>query len=254
MLLTVLAGIGAALALYWLLNKIAELPARQVGGPDQAATSTSCRPTPRSSLYLIYPADRRRSSTASRTPPATTWVGFDNYTDLLTSHGVPADAVQHVALDHHRAGGHRGPRPRRGDARRPAQARRREARQDDHLPADGDQHRRCRHRLAVRLRATARRARRRSACRTRSSTKLGLDPVAWLQQSQFHLNSLLLMVMLLWAQVGFSMVLLSAAIKGVPGRHPRGGPDRRRQRAADLLPGRRPADQGHDHHGVHHRR
>ena len=41
--------------------------------------------------------------------------------------------------------------------------------------------------------------------------------MAWLQQSQFHLNSLLLMVVLLWSQVGFSMVLLSAAVKGVPG-------------------------------------
>ena len=48
-------------------------------------------------------------------------------------------------------------------------------------------------------------------------TKLGGSPVAWLQQSDFHLNSILLMVILLWAQVGFSMVLLSAAIKGVPG-------------------------------------
>lgn len=47
-------------------------------------------------------------------------------------------------------------------------------------------------------------------------TALGFDPIAWMQQSDFHLNSLLLMVMLLWAQVGFSMVLLSAAIKGVP--------------------------------------
>ena len=45
----------------------------------------------------------------------------------------------------------------------------------------------------------------------------GGDPVAWLQQSDFHFNSLLLMVMLLWAQVGFAMVLLSAAVKGVPG-------------------------------------
>ena len=44
-----------------------------------------------------------------------------------------------------------------------------------------------------------------------------MDPVAWLQKSKFHFNSLLLMVMLLWAQVGFSMVLLSAAVKGVPG-------------------------------------
>jgi alpha-glucoside transport system permease protein len=46
--------------------------------------------------------------------------------------------------------------------------------------------------------------------------KFGHDPIAWLQQSQFHLNSFLLMVVLLWSQVGFSMVLLSAAVKGVP--------------------------------------
>lgn len=46
--------------------------------------------------------------------------------------------------------------------------------------------------------------------------KLGVDPVAWLQLSQAHVNSLLLMVIMIWAQVGFSMVLLSAAVKGVP--------------------------------------
>jgi alpha-glucoside transport system permease protein len=48
-------------------------------------------------------------------------------------------------------------------------------------------------------------------------TAFGADPIPWLQQSQLHINSLLLMVMLLWAQIGFGMVLLSAAIKGVPG-------------------------------------
>jgi alpha-glucoside transport system permease protein len=47
-------------------------------------------------------------------------------------------------------------------------------------------------------------------------TAFGHDPVPWLQQSTLHSNSLLLMVMLLWGQAGFSMVLLSAAIKGVP--------------------------------------
>jgi len=46
--------------------------------------------------------------------------------------------------------------------------------------------------------------------------KFGIAPVAWLQLSQAHVNSLLLMVILVWAQVGFSMVLLSAAVKGVP--------------------------------------
>ena len=44
----------------------------------------------------------------------------------------------------------------------------------------------------------------------------GGDPVNWLQISTLRFNSLLLMVMLLWMQAGFAMVLLSAAIKGVP--------------------------------------
>ena len=44
----------------------------------------------------------------------------------------------------------------------------------------------------------------------------GVAPVAWLQLSQAHVNSLLLMVVMIWAQVGFAMVLLSAAVKGVP--------------------------------------
>jgi alpha-glucoside transport system permease protein len=46
--------------------------------------------------------------------------------------------------------------------------------------------------------------------------RFGIDPVSWLQISQAHANSLLLMVIMIWAQVGFSMVLLSAAVKGVP--------------------------------------
>jgi alpha-glucoside transport system permease protein len=43
---------------------------------------------------------------------------------------------------------------------------------------------------------------------------LGNDPVNWLQQQPW--NNLLLMVILVWLQVGFSMVILSSAIKGVP--------------------------------------
>ncbi len=46
--------------------------------------------------------------------------------------------------------------------------------------------------------------------------QFGADPVNWLQLSQAKANSLLLMVILIWAQVGFSMVLLSAAVKSVP--------------------------------------
>jgi alpha-glucoside transport system permease protein len=41
----------------------------------------------------------------------------------------------------------------------------------------------------------------------------GGDPVNWLQQ--VPLNSFLLMVVLIWVQTGFAMVVLSAALKGV---------------------------------------
>ena len=47
-------------------------------------------------------------------------------------------------------------------------------------------------------------------------TGLGFDPVAWLQQDSAKLNTFLLMIILIWGQTGFAMVLLSAAIKGVP--------------------------------------
>ena len=47
-------------------------------------------------------------------------------------------------------------------------------------------------------------------------TKFGHAPVPWLQQSQFNFNDMLLMVILIWLQTGFAMVLLSSAIKAVP--------------------------------------
>jgi alpha-glucoside transport system permease protein len=43
---------------------------------------------------------------------------------------------------------------------------------------------------------------------------LGNDPVAWLSAEPW--NNLLLMVVMIWMQTGFAMVILSAAIKGVP--------------------------------------
>ena len=45
---------------------------------------------------------------------------------------------------------------------------------------------------------------------------LGGDPQTWLSTSTLRLNSILLMVILIWLQVGFAMILLSSAIKGVP--------------------------------------
>ncbi|HEX9693839.1 MAG TPA: sugar ABC transporter permease [Actinomycetota bacterium] len=42
----------------------------------------------------------------------------------------------------------------------------------------------------------------------------GQDPIAWLQQQPW--NNFLLMVIMIWMQTGFAMVVLSAAIKAIP--------------------------------------
>jgi alpha-glucoside transport system permease protein len=42
------------------------------------------------------------------------------------------------------------------------------------------------------------------------------NPIAWLQQNLLHANSFLLMAVVIWLNAGYAMVLLSAAIKGVP--------------------------------------
>lgn len=47
-------------------------------------------------------------------------------------------------------------------------------------------------------------------------TVVGGEAQDWLAISSGRLNSILLMVILVWLQVGFAMILLSSAIKGVP--------------------------------------
>ena len=47
-------------------------------------------------------------------------------------------------------------------------------------------------------------------------TSLGQEPVPWIQTPDYHINTFLLIVILIWLQTGFAMVVLSAAIKGVP--------------------------------------
>ncbi|MEO7015437.1 MAG: sugar ABC transporter permease [Leifsonia sp.] len=42
------------------------------------------------------------------------------------------------------------------------------------------------------------------------------NPVAWLQAEFAHANSFLIMAVVIWLNAGYAMVLLSAAIKGVP--------------------------------------
>lgn len=46
-------------------------------------------------------------------------------------------------------------------------------------------------------------------------TGVGGKPVDWIHTSDFHINTFLLIVIFIWLQTGFAMVVLSAAIKGV---------------------------------------
>ena len=45
---------------------------------------------------------------------------------------------------------------------------------------------------------------------------MGGQPQSWITIDKFALNSMLLMVIVVWLQVGYAMVLLSTAIKNVP--------------------------------------
>jgi len=43
----------------------------------------------------------------------------------------------------------------------------------------------------------------------------GIAPIAWVQISDFSLNSILLVIVMAWMWTGFCMVILSAALKGI---------------------------------------
>ncbi len=212
-LIAIVAGVGGALVLYYLLNKLVELlPSKWEErfkpyvfiGPAFAAIS----------LFLLYPAVRTIIlSFADRT--SSEFVGFSNYTELLASPNfratlfntllwivvVPAVTVAlglgvAVLADRLRPGAEKL------------------SKTIIFLP------------MAIsmvgagtiwRFIYEARpEGRTQIGLQNAIVTAVGLDPVVWLQESGFRLNSFFLMVILVWAQVGFSMVLLSAAIKGVP--------------------------------------
>jgi alpha-glucoside transport system permease protein len=213
-LITVLVGVGAALALYWVLNKIAELlpstwehrlkPYLYIL-PAYAAIV----------FYLVYPAIQTIVY-SFKDSSSTSFIGMQNFTTLLKNNAfqqtlyntllwmivVPAATVilgLGVAVLADRLN------PRGENL----------AKTLVFMP------------MAISMVGAGTVWRFLYAYRPEGRPQIGLqnaivvglggNPVAWLEQSQFHLNSLFLMVMLLWAQVGFSMVLLSAAIKGVPG-------------------------------------
>jgi alpha-glucoside transport system permease protein len=212
-LLAIVGGVGAALLLFWILNKLVELlPLKWEErlkpwvfiGPAVVAIS----------FFLVYPAVRTVILSFANAQ-STAWVGTENYTDLLSSSEfrntlyntllwiavVPAATVA-IGLGVAVLADRLGPQSEKlsksiiflpmaisGVGQATIWRFIYEARPEGE-PQIGLQN-------AV-------------------WTALGFDPVAWLQVSTLHFNSFLLMVILIWAQVGFSMVLLSAAVKGVP--------------------------------------
>jgi alpha-glucoside transport system permease protein len=212
-LITVLAGVSAALVLYWLLNKIAEL----LPGRSEHRVKPFLYILPAYfaiTLYLIYPAIQTVID-SFRDQASVEFVGTENYTELLSSADfrdtvyntflwiliVPATTVVlglAVATLADRL------KPRSENFVKTV----------IFLP------------MAISLVGASVVWNFMYEARPAGQPQVGLwnavwvalgnDPVAWLEKSTLHFNSLLLMLVLLWSQVGFSMVLLSAAVKGVP--------------------------------------
>jgi len=212
-LITVVIGIGAALLLYYLLNKLAELLPEK--WEDRIKPYLYILPAFLAiAVYLVYPAILTVIN-SFKDRFSREWVGFENYTKLLGSDDfrqtlfntllwiliVPAACVVLGLLVATLAD-------------RLAPRNEKLAKTIIFLP------------MAISMVGAATIWRFVYYAAPAGQPQIGLmnafigmfgkDPVAWLQQSQFHFNSLLLMVVLLWSQVGFSMVLLSAAVKGVP--------------------------------------
>jgi alpha-glucoside transport system permease protein len=213
MILTVVAGVGVALILYWILNKLAELlPGRW---EDRLKPYLYVLPAVAAiCLYVLYPGLLTiEYSFANAT--STKFVGFENYAKLFSSSGfqqtilttlvwiivAPLAAVLLGLLV---------------------------ATLVDRLSPRGEKTAKTIVFLPLAISAVGAgtiwrlvyayspAGQPQIGIQNAVVTALGFDPVAWLTIRTFYLNTLLLIVMFLWLQMGFSMVLLSAAIKGVP--------------------------------------
>ena len=212
-LLAIVGGVGAALLLFWILNKLVEmLPAKWEErikpwvfiGPAVVAIG----------LFLVYPAIRTFILSFANAQ-STAWVGTENYTDLLSSSDfrqtlyntllwiavVPVATVA-IGLGVAVLADRLGPQSEKL------------SKSIIFLPmAISGVGQATIWRFIYEARPAGEPQ---IGLQNAVWTALGFDPVAWLQVSTLHFNSFLLMVILIWAQVGFSMVLLSAAVKGVP--------------------------------------
>jgi alpha-glucoside transport system permease protein len=212
-LLAIVGGVLGALVLYWVLNFLAErLPGKW---EDRLKPYFYVLPAVAAiGLFLIYPAIQTIIySFANQT--STRWVGLENYTDLLGQQDFQITLVNTllwiiivptfvVIL---------------GLA---------VAVLADRLSARGEKVSKTIIFLPMAISGVAMAAIWRFVyeVRPQGETQIGLqnavwtgiggNPVAWLQEDTLKLNTLLLMIILIWGQTGFSMVLLSAAVKGVP--------------------------------------
>jgi alpha-glucoside transport system permease protein len=212
-LIAVVGGVAGAIVLYYLLNKLAELlPGRW---EDRIKPYLYLLPAfVAIGLYLIYPTIQTFVYSFANAQ-ATAFVGFDNYTSLLASKNfqntlfntllwiifAPAGTIVLGLLI---------------------------ATLADRMRPRGEKFAKTLIFLPMAIGAVSAGAIWRFvyAANPPTQNQIGLlngiwtgfggDPVQWLQISTLRLNSFLLMVILLWIQAGFAMVLLSAAIKGVP--------------------------------------
>ena len=212
--LAISAGVGGALVLFWLLNAIADrLPSRW---EERLKPYLYLLPALAViTLFLLYPAIQTIVySFANET--STRWVGLENYTSLLSR----ADFIQVTLIN-----------TLLWIAVVPAVVVAlglMVAVLADRLNPRGEKLSKTIIFLPMAISGVASAAIWRFVYEVRPAgtpqvglqnavwTALGFDPVAWLQLDTAKLNTFMLMIILVWAQAGFAMVLLSAAIKGVP--------------------------------------
>jgi alpha-glucoside transport system permease protein len=212
-LLTVVAGVGAALALYWVLNKISELlPGRW---EERVKPFLFLLPALIGIIvYVLYPGIQTIIYSFANSD-STKFVGFKNYTSLFSSSNfqdtllttlvwlivaplasVALGLAVATLVDRLKPGGEKAAKtivffPMAISAVGAATAWRF-------------------------IYAYAQPGQPQIGLQNAIVTAFGADPIPWLEQRTAYLNTFMLIVMFLWSQVGFSMVLMSSAIKGVP--------------------------------------